>query len=207
MRVRDFFDGSLDGLDRFARGEGVATALHLHAAETDEWNLPHVVSRFAYQPVVLIELCWRERGLIVAPDNPLRIDSLNALMGRRLVNRQSAAGSHTLFMRLLANAGLRPEELTFPVTARTESDAALAVLDDRADAAFGLLGMAMQFRLGFVPLVRERFDLLVDRRAWFEPPIHKLIRFCANGAFADKASNLGGYDVSGFGTVLFNGAT
>ena len=65
-----FFDGSLDGLDRFARGEGVATALHLYSGQTREWNLPHVISRFANQPVVLIELGWRERGLIVAPDNP-----------------------------------------------------------------------------------------------------------------------------------------
>ena len=137
----------------------------------------------------------------------MRIGALDTLTGKRLVNRQSAAGSHTLFKQLLENAGLQLEELVFPITARTESDATLAVLDGKADAAFGLLGMAMQFRLDFVPLVRERFDLLVDRRGWFEPPIQRLLHFCGQDAFADKAANLGGYDVAGFGTILFNGAT
>ena len=65
--------------------------------------------------------------------------------------------------------------------------------------------MAQQFRLGFVPVVRERFDLLVERRAWFEPAMQTFVRFCSSSVFADKAANLGGYDVSGFGEVLFNG--
>ena len=65
--------------------------------------------------------------------------------------------------------------------------------------------MARQLRLGFVPIMRERFDLLVDRRAWFEPPLQRLVALCASPAFAEKAGELGGYDVSGFGRVHFNG--
>ena len=51
----------------------------------------------------------------------------------------------------------------------------------------------------------ERFDLLVDRHGWFEPPMQSFIIFCRTDAFADKAAELGGYDVSGFGRVHFNG--
>ena len=57
----------------------------------------------------------------------------------------------------------------------------------------------------FVPLVQERFDLLVDRKAWFEPPMQTLLAFCRSGAFRSKAEAMGGYDVSGLGTVHFNG--
>lgn len=198
------FDGSLDGLERFARAEGIATGLHLHSAQTDEWNVPQVASRFSNESVVLIELCWRERGLIVAPGNPLGIDTLAGLKSHRMVARQVGAGSHTLLMHLLEQTGLAGEDVVFPLTARSESDAALAVLDGKADAAFGLLGMARQFRLDFVPIVQERFDLLIERRAWFEPAMQTFVRFCASGGFAEKASNLGGYDVSGFGKVIFN---
>ena len=199
-----FFDGSVDGLERFAGCEGVASGLHLYAGETNEWNIPQVAARFSNEPVVLIQMCWRERGLVVAPDNPLGIDALAALKGKRMVNRQTGAGSHTLFTHLLAESGLATTDLEYPLTVRTESDAALAVLDGKADAAFGLLGMATQFRLGFVPIVGERFDLLVDRRAWFEPAIQTLIQFCATDTFTQKAADLGGYDVSGFGAVLYN---
>ena len=42
-----FFDGSHDGLARFAAGEGIATGLHIHDAEAEDWNLPIVRERFA----------------------------------------------------------------------------------------------------------------------------------------------------------------
>jgi len=53
--------------------------------------------------------------------------------------------------------------------------------------------------------VRERFDLLVDRRAWFEPPLQRLADFCRSAVFATKAAELPGYDVAGLGRVHFNG--
>jgi len=54
-------------------------------------------------------------------------------------------------------------------------------------------------------LVEERFDLLIWRKAYFDPPFQKFLRFCGSSAFHAKAENLGGYDISGFGTVHFNG--
>jgi excisionase family DNA binding protein len=200
-----FFDGSSDGLDRFAAGEGVATGLHLYAAETEGWNVPAVRARFASRPVALVEFGWRDRGLVVAPGSEQRVPGVAALAGRRVVARQAEAGSQALLEHLLERAGLAPAAIEFAITARTETDAAIAVLDGKADAAFGLLGLARQYRLGFVPVVRERFDLLVDRRAWFEPPLQRLVGFCRSAAFADKAARLQGYDVAGFGRVHFNG--
>jgi molybdate-binding protein len=87
----------------------------------------------------------------------------------------------------------------------SETDAASAVLEGLADAALGLRALAERYRLAFVPVMRERFDLLIDRRACFEPPLQKLIQFCGSPAFSDKAASLSGYEVQGFGTVHFNG--
>ena len=47
--------------------------------------------------------------------------------------------------------------------------------------------MARQFRLDFVPLVRERYDLLIWRRAFFEPPLQRRWAFCRSAPFAAKA--------------------
>ena len=200
-----FFDGSLDGLTRFANLEGIAAGLHIYSTAQDDWNVHQVEDRFIREPVVLMEFGWRERGLIVAGENPLAIDSLRSLAGRNVVSRQATAGSHTLLVQLLDQVGVPLKEVKFSVAARTETDAAIAVLDGNADAAFGLLAMAQQFRLGFVPIIRERFDMLIDRRAWFEPSMQTFMAFCRSGAFSDKALSLGGYDCDGFGTVHFNG--
>ncbi len=64
--------------------------------------------------------------------------------------------------------------------------------------------MARQFRLGFVPVLRERFDLVVDRRAYFEPPLQALMAFARSAACVRKAAELGGYDLAGSLTVQFN---
>lgn len=199
-------DGSLDGLERFARGEGVAAGLHLHPPEGEDWNLAPVTTRFAHAPVVLVELAWRQRGLVVAAGRETELGGLEHLRGRTLAPRQDAAGSQVLLLHLLESAGLGPQDLEWADTARSEMEAALAVLEGKADAALGLASVAGQLRLGFVPLLRERFDLLVDRRAWFEPPMQRLLGFMGSETFRDKARALSGYDLGGLGRVHFNGA-
>lgn len=199
-------DGSLDGLERFARGEGVASGLHVYDPETNDWNVAAVSARFAEASVALIEFAWRERGLIVAPGMASEFSDVAVLKGRRVVPRQGGAGSQVLLLQLVEQAGLDPEDIAWTGTARTEADAALAVLEGKADAALGLRAVAEQLRLTFVPLLRERFDLLIDRAAWFDPPLQKLVRFCHSPAFTTKVAEFAGYDVSGFGTVRFNAA-
>ncbi len=72
--------------------------------------------------------------------------------------------------------------------------------------AFGLSGVAAQLRLEFVPVLEERYDLAVDRRAWFDPPMQALAAFCRSPAFAARAAALSGYDVTGQFQVHFNSA-
>lgn len=201
-----FFDGSLDGLDRFVRGEGVAAGLHVYNPGTGDWNVDVVRERFGHAPVALVEFAWRERGLIVAHGDEAAFADVTALKGHRVVPRQDAAGSQVLLHHLMEQAGLGPSDVNWADTARTESDAALAVLEGKADAAPGLRAIAAQLHLGFVPLLRERFDILVDRAAWFDPPLQRLFNFCRSRAFLTKADALAGYDVSSLGIVHFNGA-
>lgn len=202
--LASFFDGSLDGLDRFADREGVATGLHVFDAETDSWNVPSVAGRFSRENVVLVEWAVRQRGLVMRDEDSGRLSGLADLKGARIVPRQPEAGSQHLFEHLMGASDLSPGDVTFTSPVRNESDAALAVSDGDADAAFGLAAMAEQFRLHFVPLVTERFDLLVDRQDWFDAPMQTLLEFCRGQQFAGKAATMRGYDVSGFGRVHFN---
>ncbi len=199
-----FFDGSLDGLERFARHEGIATGLHVYSPEAQEWNRPAFAERFAGENVVLIEWAWRERGLIVAPGNPKKIKDIGSLKNKKVVPRQPEAGSQLLLAYYLTEAGLDEGSVAFAYPVRTETDAALAVAEGQVDAAFGLLSVARQYRLDFVPVIRERFDLLVQRGEWFEEPFQKLMALTRSDVFAKKVESLEGYDASGLGSVQFN---
>jgi len=198
-----YFDGSRDGLERFAAAEGIATGLHIRDANGESWNVGTVTDRFSGSPSVLMEWAWRSRGLIVRQDDSATLRSLVDLKGKRVAHRQASAGGQALFESLLREADVTVASNSLVV--RTETDAATAVSDGSVDAAFGLEAICAQYRLSFIPVVRERFDLLVDRRAWFEPPFQKFLAFCQSQAFSARAATLAGYDVSGFGTVHFNG--
>lgn len=200
-----FFDGSLDGLARVAARRAIAAGMHVYEPEREDWNRGRVRAAAGAAPVVLVEWAMRQQGLIVAPGAAPPIRGVADLAGRRVAQRQPTAGAGMLLAHLIERAGVRGVAF-LPELARTETEAAAAVASGAADAAPGLESVARQFGLGFAPTMRERFDLLVDRRAWFEPPIQALLAFARGDAFAAKARELGGYDVSGLGTVRWNGA-
>ena len=199
-----YFDGSLDGLARFKSHQALAFALHIRDERTGLWNSPLVEQTFTDQPVVLVEFAWRERGLLIRAADRHRIRHLRDLVGRRIVPRQAEAGTQLLLHQLLDKEGIAATEVDSCEAARTETDAALAVSEGKADTTFGLAGLARQLQLHFVPIITERFDFLVEHRCWFEPEMQRFAAFCGGRAFRQKAAELGGYNVDGFGTVHFN---
>jgi hypothetical protein len=55
-----------------------------------------------------------------------------------------------------------------------------------------------------VPVIRERFDLVLHRREAFEPAMQALFAFARTPLFAERAARMGGYEVSETGRVAFN---
>jgi excisionase family DNA binding protein len=206
VELASLFEGSLDGLDRFERGEGLAAATHLYEPETGDWNVATIRDRFEYAPVALVEFAWRQRGFIVPVGKEDSVSDIKAIKGRRIVPRQHGAGGQVLLQILMEQAGVTATDVEWVEPARAETELAIAVLEGKAEVAFGLQATANQLQLGFVPQIRERFDILVDRAAWFDPPLQRLFSFFRSEAFMAKAAGMGGYDVSGLGTVHFNGA-
>jgi putative molybdopterin biosynthesis protein len=202
------FAGSLAGLEQMATGQAQMAGVHLpeNGGEgASAWNVDNVKRALAGQPVVLIEWARRQQGLIVAPGNPLELKGVADLAGRRVIGRQREAGAFVLLARLLEAAGLAAADLKLAdVPALTEADVAVAVGEDRADAGLGIATAAHQARLGFVPLIEERYDIAVWRAAYFDQPVQKLLAFARTARFAERAKALTGYDVSGLGCVRYN---
>ncbi len=198
------FDGSLDGLARFRAGEGVATGLHIHDTASGKWNVPAVEADCAGENAVLVAWAIRRRGLVIRKADAGSITGFIDLAGRTAVPRQQESGAQALFRSNLEAAGLKPEDVPFCSPARSEGDAVLAVAQGVADVAFGLEALARPYGLHFVPVIEEPFDLLVDRRAWFEGSMQRLLAFCASTEFRCHADSLAGYDISTAGEIRWN---
>jgi molybdate-binding protein len=110
-----------------------------------------------------------------------------------------------LLTHLLSEAGLRLDQIGFlPSPALSEDEVAASVAEGRADAGFGIRAEAAARGLTFLPLFRERFDLVMDRRHFFSDPVQKLLAFTCGEVFTTRATRLGGYDLSALGSVAFN---
>jgi putative molybdopterin biosynthesis protein len=110
-----------------------------------------------------------------------------------------------LFYHLLQVHGIDAADLHFTMPpARSETDVALAIQDGKADVGFGIGAVARQCRLDFVPLQRERYDIAIGRRDYFQPPFQQLLTFARTARFAEKAAELEGYDIACLGQVAYN---
>ena len=200
------FEGSSGGLRRFADGEAVAVGLHLLGAD-GSYNVEAVQALAGVSDLVLLQWAWREQGLVVAAGNPLGLGDVSdiARKAARIVLRQPGSGAERLLESLLAEAGISQAELTVAGrVALTEADVATAVAEGVADCGLAIGAVARRFGLGFVGLRRERFDLALRRRAFFEPPLQRLFAFTRSAAFREGAAALGSYDIAGLATVELN---
>lgn len=198
------FDGSLDGLSRFAAGEGMATGLHLRDADGPGWNLAAVEASCAGSNAVLVSWAVRSRGLVTRQDDAGKITGVADLRGRVFAPRRPETGTQALFDLMCREAGFPVSDIEMSEIQPSENDAVLAVAQGRADVAFGLACFAKPYGLNFVALVEERFDLLVDRRAWFSSAFQQFMAFCYSGSFRNHAAEMAGYDVSELGKVRWN---
>jgi len=203
--IASFFDGSVSGLQRFVAREGLAASMHIFEPGSETWNVNAVSRAGGLADGVLVTFWQRSRGIIYHPRcGPIQV--LSELQGKTFAGRQATAGAQVLLEHLLNQAGISPSADTFVEVAHTEADAAAMVFEGRADAASGLESYAARYHLGFLPLMMERFDVLVDRTAWFDPPFQTLLGFCRGQGFRERAAMLKGFDISGLGTIRLNRA-
>jgi len=199
--------GSLEGLSRFAAGEAIMCGLHVLDVASGEYNVPIIKSTLQGQDIVVLEWAWREQGLIVAQGNPLGIHALTDVASKKakLIDRQNGAGSKILLDYLLEKAGIDKEQISIAnKPARTEMDVGLTISNGKADVGIAVASVARQLHLGFIPLVKERFDLVMRRYDYFEPPIQKFLAVIRSAAFVERARELEGYDITGSRKVVLN---
>jgi len=198
------FDGSLDGLDRFKSNQGIASGLHIYDSDTREWNVSVVKTKLEQYHFVLMEWAKRDRGLIFKPDDRYNKSSIEDFLGKRLVTRQKGSGSENYLKFLLKNRNLDLSDFISTEVAFTENDAVMLILSGQADLTLGLSSEAKKYSLSFIPIVTERFDLVINRKCWFEKPFQKLMNFCRTQEFFHMASKFHGYNIKDLGEVHFN---
>jgi putative molybdopterin biosynthesis protein len=202
--------GSLSGLLALQRGEAHLAGSHLLDEETGEYNLGYIQRLLTPHGVRVVVLGFvnRVQGLIVPKGNPKGVTALADLLRPDLVfvNRQRGAGTRVLLDYELKRRQINPRQIQgYERQEYTHLAVAAAVKSGAADCGLGIMAAARALDLDFVPLLTERYDLIIPVEYYESAllqPLLTLIRSDAAQSFQQAVMALGGYETQQTGQVL-----
>lgn len=198
--------GSMGGIMALKRGEAHLAGMHLLDEKSGEYNIPYLERLLPGEEIILVNLLYREQGLIVKRGNPKNITKIEDLKRNDLefINRQKGAGTRLLLDFELKRLNINPAEVNgYEREEYNHLAVAAAVAGGGADVGLGILAAARALDLDFVPLARERYDLAIPLRFWETDSCQKLMEIIKSAAFREKVESLGGYDLSDSGKIIW----
>jgi putative molybdopterin biosynthesis protein len=197
--------GSMGGILAIGRGQAHLAGVHLFDPESGDYNLPYIRKMLPGENLRLVNLVYRMQGWIVFTGNPEKIKTISDLCntGNGFINRQKGAGTRLLFDHLLKEAKLNPAQIKgYEREEHTHLNVAAAVAAGTASVGLGILPAAKAFGLDFIPLVEERYDLLLSESFMKSPEATLLLKIISDPNFRAEVETLGGYSMRDAGLII-----
>jgi len=153
----------------------------------------------------VVNLVYRDIGLIVRSKNPLKIKSIKdmAREGVRMINRQPGSGTRVLLDNELQRLGIDVDNLIgYDREVNTHMEVAMAVLSGATDVGLGIFSAARMLGLEFIHVAKERYDLVIPDENLTAKPIEALLEVLRSRDFKQSVNDMGGYDTSDTGRIM-----
>ncbi|MFZ5650199.1 MAG: molybdopterin biosynthesis protein [Bacillota bacterium] len=200
--------GSLGGLAALRKGEAHCAGTHLLDEETGDYNVSYIKRLLPDRKMVLVNLVYREQGLIVARGNPKGIRGVQDLAreGINFINRQRGAGTRVLLDFRLRELGIDPGRIQgYEREEYTHMSVAAAVASGSADAGIGIRAAAGSLGLDFISVAEERYDLCIPAEYMDTLYISRILEVMGMNEFRSAVEKLGGYDLRDCGKIMWEG--
>lgn len=198
--------GSLGGLIALQEERAHLAGIHLLDEETGEYNYPYIKRILPGREVAVMHLVYRIQGLMMARGNPKKIGGIADLKRADItfVNRQEGSGTRVLLDIQLRQLGINPREIKgYEREMETHLAVGLSIARGEADAALGIEAAARSCDLDFLPLFRERYDLVMPIAGYRSKLLASLLETVVSEEFKEVVNKAGGYDTSQTGTTAF----
>ena len=154
--------------------------------------------------VRLINLVFRDQGLILPVGNPKGIKGIDDLARRdiTIINRQGGSGTRILMDYRLRKLNLDPSQINgYENEEFTHMAVAVAVLSGSADVGLGIFAAANALGLEFVPVVTEQYDMVVPRSTFEVKNFDFLLDIICSSNFKKRVEAMGGYSTHKTGHI------
>lgn len=198
--------GSLGGLIALQEGRADLAGIHLLDEETGEYNYQYVKHILPGTEVAIVHLVYRIQGLMFARGNPRQLGGLEDLKRPDItfVNRQKGSGTRVSLDYRLRELGIAPHEVKgYEREVDTHLAVAMSIARGEADVGLGIEAAARSCNIGFSPIAKERFDLVIPAGKYHSRRLSPLLAIIEREEFRKVVAEMGGYDTSQTGTTTF----
>jgi putative molybdopterin biosynthesis protein len=205
LRISSSHVGSMGGLMAIKRGVCHLAGAHLLDPEDGSYNLSYVKTYLAGLEIKMVNLVFREQGLIIRRGNPKGIQGIKDLVRKDVVfiNRQAGSGTRILLDYQLNQLGMDPADINgYDHEEFTHMAVAVAVLSGTADAGLGIYAAAKALDLDFIPVVTEQYDLIIPAVHFESENIQLLLEIINSREFKNRVEALGGYRTEKTGEII-----
>ncbi len=197
--------GSVNGPKALNAGLTDIAFSHLLDPRTGDYNIPFLKEYCPDHQPVVVNLFYRRIGFLAGRAGKKIFNGWENLADKRLrfVNRQSGSGIRVLLDDELKKRGIAPEKITgYDAEVYTHLEVGLSIVSGEADCGIASAATAKIFDLKFLPLISERFDMILDQKTFFEPAVQAFIETLRSDEFRKRVENIGGYDFKDSGRIL-----
>jgi putative molybdopterin biosynthesis protein len=197
--------GSMGGLMAVKRGACHLAGSHLLDTEDGTYNLSYIAKYLPQNDVKLVNLVYRDQGLIVGRGNPKGIKGIEDLARKDVsfINRQPGSGTRILLDYRLNQIGINSEDIIgYQHEEFTHMAVAVAVLSGTVDAGLGIYAAAKALDLDFIPVVTEQYDLIIPKVYFESENIQLMLETINSYEFKRRAEALGGYSTEKTGKII-----
>jgi molybdate-binding protein/DNA-binding XRE family transcriptional regulator len=170
---------------------------HLRDESSGESNLPEIDRLFPKNSVAVISFAVWEEGIVTARGNPKNIRAFEDFIRKdvSIANREKGSGSRVLIDSNLKRLGIDARKVRgYDRLASGHLAAAWQVQSGAADCCVATGAAARIFGLHFIPLVSERYDLVIRRQHLDLPRMQSMLDTLSRSSFRRELECLGGYD-------------
>ena len=206
FRIFSCNTGSTEGLRLLGEGRSDIAWCHIYDANTGTYNVPYVSSHLADKKIAMLHLFYRETGILVSPEALEKIKKFEDIAsGVRFVNRQKGSGIRILLDHTLQKKGIETAAVNgYDDEVCTHLEVGLAIKSGKADVGISSVAISKLLELAFVPLVRESFDMVVGKDAFFSRGIQAFIETLQAKDFRKIVAPLGDYDFADSGKIIYS---
>ena len=198
--------GSSVALNALKRGEIHVAGIHLADENAGAWELPSLKDSLGDMDCLVVTFAHWEEGFIVRQSNPKKIRAVSDIAKPtvRIVNREKGSGARRLLDRQLQAIRMKANRIKgYSDEVFSHLEVASRIKAGLADAGIGVRSVATICGLDFVPLQRERYDLVIPK-AYYETlsGLRVLLDTIVSKPFRDELDALGGYDTREIGKIV-----